>query len=163
MNGQMISIIIHANHLSPTNLAAGGRRLSNELNGTNSPNLPPPRVWKSSSLSQSRDWKPQLPFSIKSLKKWKSFLIKWLQSAAVFSCLHQISAWWSYTGPSDHWTKNHRTSDSMIDSWNMISFFTVYHFSSFLSAQIFILAGSWILSNFLKWIKVLNEKQRYPL
>ena len=41
MNGLMISIIIHANHLSSTNLVFGGRRLSNELNGTNSPNFPP--------------------------------------------------------------------------------------------------------------------------
>ena len=56
MNGLMISIIIHANHLSSTNLVSGGRRLSNELNGTNSSQLPSrSRVGKTSLQGQS--WK----------------------------------------------------------------------------------------------------------
>ena len=54
MNGLMISIIIHANHLSSTNLVSGGRRLSNELNGTNSSQLPSrSRVGKTSLQVQS--------------------------------------------------------------------------------------------------------------
>ena len=55
MNGLMISIIIHANHLSSTNLVSGGRRLSNELNGTNSPNFSPDAESQKLPLFQS--WK----------------------------------------------------------------------------------------------------------